>query len=267
MKNLLKGLLIGLAAIVLAAPSAWAKWPNDRNVTIVVNWPPGASIDLVARLIADGLSKKWNASVVVENRAGATGNIGQNYVSKAQPDGYTFLMTTPGPAANNVLTFKSLPYDPIKDFVGVSQTTEDTMGLTVGKKPELQTLKGFIEYAKANPGKLQVAHPGVGTYAHMIMLALQDTFGTEFNLVPYKGGTDMVSDLMAGRIDMIANFVGPYFAQYTSGDFLPIAVISEQRNPMLPNAPTLKDRASTSRPHPGPSCRRRRERLARSSMQ
>jgi tripartite-type tricarboxylate transporter receptor subunit TctC len=241
MKNLVKGLLIGLAAIALAAPSAWAKWPNDRNVTIVVNWPPGTTVDAVARILADGLSKKWNATVVVENRAGATGNIGQNYVAKAAPDGYTFLITTPGPAANNVLTFKALPYDPIKDFVGVSQTTQDTMGIVVGKKPEFQTFKGFVDYAKANPGKAQIAHPGHGTYAHMIMLALQDELKTEFNLIPYKGGVDMANDLLSGRIDAIVNFVGPYAGQFRTGDLKPLVVISDARNETLPNAPTLKE--------------------------
>lgn len=241
MKRLMKGLLATLAAVALVSGPAMAKWPNDRNVTIVVNWPPGASIDAVARILADGLSKKWNATVVVENRAGATGNIGQNYVSKAAPDGYTFLMTTPGPAANNVLTFKSLPYDPLKDFVGVSQTTQDTMGLIVGKKPEFQTLKGFIDYVKANPGKAQIAHPGHGTYAHMIMLAMQEELKTEFNMVPYKGGNEMVSDLLSGRIDAIVNFVAPYAGQFRSGDFKPLVVISDERNSTLPDTPTLKE--------------------------
>lgn len=241
MKYLMKGLLTGLAVLAFAGQPAMAKWPQDKNVTIVVNWPPGTSIDTVARIIADGLTKRLNATFVVENRSGATGNIGQNFVARAAPDGYTFLMTTPGPAANNVLTFKSLPYDPIKDFDGVSQTTQDTMGLIVGKKPEFQTLKGFIDYVKANPGKAQIAHPGHGTYAHMILLALQDELKTEFNMIPYKGGVDMTNDLLGGRIDAIVNFVGPYAGQFRTGDFKPLVVISDERNSTLPNAPTLKE--------------------------
>lgn len=242
MKNLMKGFLVGLAALAMAGGSAMAKWPNDKNVTIVVNWPPGASIDLTARLLADYWSRKYNATFIVENRAGATGNIGQNFVAKAAPDGYTFLMTTPGPSANNQLTFKSLPYDPIKDFSYISQMTQDTMGIIVSKKrPELTTVQGFIDYAKKNPGKLNMGHPGAGTYAHMILLKLQDELKTEFNLVPYKGGNEMVTDLMSGNVDGLVNFVAPYFSQFTAGDFVPVVVISEDRNSMLAKVPTLKE--------------------------
>jgi tripartite-type tricarboxylate transporter receptor subunit TctC len=110
--------------ILAAAPlAAWAKWPMDRPMTIVVPWPAGTGADLVARLLADGIGKKWGNQVIVENKVGATGNIAQNYVAKAAPDGYTYIVTTPGPAANNMLTFKSLASILTASFVTITTRT------------------------------------------------------------------------------------------------------------------------------------------------
>lgn len=244
MKKDVIALLAGVAAVsVLAVTPASAKWPEEKNVTIVINWPAGVSIDLVGRMIADGLNKKYpKTSFIVENRAGAAGNIGQAYVGRAAPDGYTWLMTTPGPASNNALTYKSLPYDPIKDFDGVSQMTSDTVGIIVNKKRSKHTsLAAFVDYAKANKGKLNIGHPGAGTYAHMILLALQDQLGTEFNLVPYKGGAVLGNDLMSGQIDALVNFTGTYTGQLASGDFQVLGVVRDERSKFLPEVPTLKE--------------------------
>jgi tripartite-type tricarboxylate transporter receptor subunit TctC len=244
MKKTVTALLAAaVVACALAAGPAFAKWPEDKNITVVINWPAGVGIDLIGRLIVDGLNKKYpKATFIVENRAGAAGNIGQNYVAKAAPDGYTWLLTTPGSASNNVLTFKSLPYDPIKDFDGVSQMTSDTMGIIVNKKTsKLTSLAAFIDYAKANKGKLNIGHPGAGTYAHMILLALQDQLATEFNLVPYKGGADLGNDLMSGQIDALVNFTGSYSGQIASGDFQAIGVARDERSKFLPDVPTFKE--------------------------
>lgn len=233
-----------LLAISFAAWPAAAKWPEDRTVTIVINFPPGGTIDMVGRLVADGLARKYpKATFIVENRSGANGNIGQAYVGRAAPDGYTFLLTAPGPASYNALTFKSLPYDPIRDFEGVTQLTSDTMGFIVSKKrkPELQTLGGFLAYAKANKGKLNVGYGGVGSGGHMTTLAIQDQIGAEFNLVPYRGGGALTPDLLSGNLDAIVNFTGNYFAQLESGDFAVIGVARDDRSAFLPDAPTLKE--------------------------
>jgi tripartite-type tricarboxylate transporter receptor subunit TctC len=235
-------LLISLAAISVAP--AYAKWPEDKNVTIVINFSAGGGLDLVGRIIAQKLSEKFpKTSFIVENRTGASGNIGQAYVGKAAPDGYTFLMSAPGPAANNALTFKSLSYDPIKDFDGVAQLTTDTLGVIVNKKgnPQLQTVKSFLEYAKANKGKLNVGMPGIGSYAHMISLGIQEQLSTEFNLVPYRGAPDLASDLLSGNIDAFVNFTGPHTSQLEAGEFVALAVMRDDRSVFLPNVPTLKE--------------------------
>jgi tripartite-type tricarboxylate transporter receptor subunit TctC len=239
-----KAIAATLFAISIAVSPAAAKWPEDKTVTVVINFPPGGTIDMVGRLVADGLARKYpKATFVVENRSGANGNIGQAYVGRSAPDGYTFLLTAPGPASYNTLTFKSLPYDPIQDFEGVTQLTSDTMGFLVSKKrkPELQTLGGFLAYAKANKGKLNVGYGGVGSAGHMTTLAIQDQVGAEFNLVPYRGGGALTPDLLSGNLDAIVNFTGNYFAQLESGDFTVIGVARDDRSAFLPDAPTLKE--------------------------
>ncbi|MBK9609782.1 MAG: tripartite tricarboxylate transporter substrate binding protein [Betaproteobacteria bacterium] len=170
--NLARRLLIGarvvlIAAAALAAPLSFAdaKWPMEKPMMIVVPWPAGSSFDVVARVIAAGIQKKYGNVVVVENRTGASGNIGQASVAKAAPDGYTFIVTTPGPAANNVLTFKSLPYNPLTDFSFISVTNKDPSVLVVRRGLNVNTFE-FVAYAKANPGKVKMGSPGNGTYSH-----------------------------------------------------------------------------------------------------
>jgi tripartite-type tricarboxylate transporter receptor subunit TctC len=229
------------AGLLAAAPMAWAAWPMDKQMTIVVPWPAGTGADLVARLLADGIGKKWGNQVIVENRVGATGNIAQNYVAKAAPDGYTFLVTTPGPAANNMLTFKSLPFNPLTDFTFITITNEDPMIIVAGPKLAAKNVKEFVEYAKANPGKVQFGNPGHGTYAHMTQLALQDMIGTKFNLVPYKGSPQMASDMMSGQIDAVIDLLGGYLAQIKAGKLRALAIIGNGRVESLPDVPTLKE--------------------------
>ncbi len=201
--------------------------------------PAGAGVDLVARILADGFQKKWGNSVVVENRVGASGNIGQNYVAKAAPDGYTLIVSTPGPSANNMLTFKSLPYNPLTDFSFITTTNEDPMVIIAGPKLKAKDIKEFFEYVKANPGKLQFANPGHGTYAHMTQLSLQERLGTTFNLIPYKGSGQMASDMIGEQIDASIDLLGGYMEMVKAGKLRILTVIGDKRLPSLPDVPTL----------------------------
>jgi len=240
MKLARSGVVLALALIGLGA-EARADWPMDRTMTIVAPWPPGTGADLVARVLADGLMKKWGNQIVVENKVGATGNIGQNYVAKADPDGYTYIVSTPGPAANNMLTFKSLPFNPLTDFSYITVTNEDPMLIVAGPRLAAEDAKEFLAYAKANPGKVQFGNPGHGTYAHMTQLALQDKLGTTFNLVPYKGAPQMVSDMLSGQIDAVIDLTGGYLQQIKAGKLRALAVIGDERLPQLPDVPTLRE--------------------------
>jgi tripartite-type tricarboxylate transporter receptor subunit TctC len=234
-------LAVALMALVAVGTGAHAKWPMDRVMTIVVPWPAGTGADVVARVIADGLSKKWGNQVVVENRVGASGNIAQNHVAKAAPDGYTFIVSTPGPAANNMLTFKSLPYNPLTDFTFITVTNEDPMLLVAGPKLQAKDIKEFITQAKENPGKVQFGNPGHGTYAHMTQLALQDIVQTKFNLVAYRGAPQMITDMLSGQIDAVIDLTGGYLTQIKAGKLRALAVIGNKRIEQLPDVPTLRE--------------------------
>jgi len=230
-----------MATVAMMMAPAQAKWPMDNTMTIVVPWPAGTGADLVARILADGISKKWGNQVIVENKVGATGNIAQNFVAKAAPDGYTFLVTTPGPAANNMLTFKSLSFNPLTDFTYVTVTNEDPMVIVAGPKLAAKDIKEFVAYTKANPGKLQFGNPGHGTYAHMTQLALQDMIGTKFNLVPYRGAPQMASDMMSSQIDAVIDLLGGYLPQIRAGKLRALAIIGTGRLEQLPDVPTIKE--------------------------
>jgi len=237
----LASLLVAAAVLTVAPQLAAAKWPMDQTMTIVVPWPAGNSTDLVARVLADSLSKKWGNTIIVENKAGAAGTIGQGFVARAKPDGYTFIVTSPGPAVNNKLIYPSLSYDPLNDFSYVARLTQDPILMVAGPKLEAKTLDEFIAYARANPGKVQFGNPGIGTYAQMTQLSMQDKLGTTFNLVQYRGAQQMITDLMGGQIDAIIDLPGAYMPHIQAGRLRALAVIGDKPEPKLPGVKTLKD--------------------------
>jgi tripartite-type tricarboxylate transporter receptor subunit TctC len=236
-----KAILACSALVGASVCGAQAKWPMERPMTLVVPWPAGSSFDVVGRILADGIHRKYGNTVVVENRTGASGNIGQAAVARAKPDGYTFIVTTPGPAANNLLTFKSLAYNPLTDFSFVALTNRDPSVLVVRSSLPVNTFKEFIEYAKANPGKVRMGSPGNGTYSHMTQLALQDLAGVEFNIIPYRGPPQVLVDLLGGHLDAGMALIGNFMPQVKAGQLKVLAVFGERRDASLPNVPTLME--------------------------
>lgn len=234
-----RAVLAGMAMLGASLCGAEAKWPMEKPMTLVVPWPAGSSFDLVGRILAEGIHRKYGNAVVVENRTGASGNIGQAAVARAKPDGYTFIVTTPGPAANNVLTFRSLPYDPLTDFSFISVTNRDPSVLVARSSLPINTFKEFVDYAKAHPGEVRMGSPGNGTYSHMTQLALQDLAGVEFNIIPYRGPPQVLGDLLGGRLDAGMALIGNFMAQVKSGQLKVLAVFGEHRDPALPKVPTL----------------------------
>lgn len=231
---------VAVAALCASAfQFAAAAWPMDKPMTIVVPWPAGSSFDVVARILADGIHRKYGNTVVVENRTGASGNIGQAFVAKAKPDGYTFIVTTPGPAANNVLTFRALPYNPLTDFSFISVTNKDPSVLVVRQDLKVSNFKEFVAYAKANPGKVRMGSPGNGTYSHMTQLALQDLAGIDYNIIPYRGPPQVLQDLLGGHLDAGMALIGNFMPYVQSGKLKVLVVFGERRDPALPNVPTL----------------------------
>jgi tripartite-type tricarboxylate transporter receptor subunit TctC len=230
-----------IVASLLAMPTTFAKdqWPMEKPMTLVVGWPAGSSFDFVARIIAAGIQKKYGNTVIVENRPGASGNIGQAYVARAKPDGYTFIVTTPAPAANNMLMFKSLPYNPLTDFSFIAVTNKDPSVLVVRRGLGVNNFKEFVAYAKAHPGKVQMGSPGNGTYSQMTEFALQDLLGVQFNVIPYRGPPQVLEDLLGERLDAGMSLVGNFMPQIQSGQLKVLVSLGDHRDPKLPNVPTL----------------------------
>ena len=240
MKRKLMGWLAVLAAGVLAAAPAWSAWPQ-RPVTLVVPYTPGTGIDLVARQLSARLPDVLGQPVVVENVAGASGNIGSERVARAEPDGHTLLVQVSTLVMNKSL-YKSLPYDPVADFTPVALTSRGTLLLVTN--PQVQkadSVSQMVQAAKAKPGALTYGTPGVGTPHHLSMALLAQTAGIELLHVPYKGTAGAVTDLLGGRLDYMFLPVHVALPHIQAGKLKVLATGSDERLPQLPDVPTLAE--------------------------
>jgi tripartite-type tricarboxylate transporter receptor subunit TctC len=225
-----------LIAQLCGAATAQDAWPS-RTITMVVPFPAGGNADVIAREISQALTEKLGKSVIVENRAGAGGNIGGTYVAKAKPDGYTFLFSTPAPLALNKLMYKAMPYDPEAELAPVVLVSKSPL-IIVAKQGGIKSVKELIEVAKANPGKLNVGHPGNGTLGHITTVFLQKLADIKVTDVPYRGTTPLMTDLMGGQIDIAIDFLTTYVPLVKDGKLNPLAVTTTQRSFQLPEVPT-----------------------------
>jgi len=231
------------AAVVLAAfqESAQAQqWPT-RAVTIVVPFTAGATSDIVARSLAQHLSEIFGQPFIVDNRGGAGGNIGGAMVARAAADGYTLFLATTGPAATNKLMYANMSFDPEKDFAPVVLVGKSPVFITANNNAPFTSLKEFIDYAKANPDKVNAGFPGNGTLGHITGILLQKTAGIEFGLIPYKGSAAILTDLMGGNIDVGMDSMGGYVQAVLAGQIKALAIASSQRWPKLANVPTASE--------------------------
>jgi tripartite-type tricarboxylate transporter receptor subunit TctC len=194
--------LLACAGVILAAaPSHAQQFPN-KAVKVIVSVPAGGGVDSVTRIITEQLSKRWGQTVVVENRGGAGGNIGGEAVFTSPPDGYTLLASQPSPITVNKVLYTKMPYDPEK-FETVAIMSELPNVLLVRPDFPAKTAKEFIEYAKANPGKLNYASQGIGTTSHLTAELFAKKTGFKFVHVPYKGTAPALNDLIARLVDFI----------------------------------------------------------------
>jgi tripartite-type tricarboxylate transporter receptor subunit TctC len=225
-----------LVAGVLAAPAAFA-WP-DQPVRIVVPFTPGTGPDIIARFVAEKLSPRLGQPVVVDNVAGASGNIGSQQVARAKPDGLT-LMSSVNTLVMNASLFKNLPYDPVTDFAPVSLTAWGSLVLVANPGQTPNTLAELVTAAKANPRKLTYGSPGVGTPHHLSMALVEQASGIELLHVPYKGTAGAVQDLLSGQIGYMFLPVHVSAQHIRAGKLKAIAAGSPKRLPQLPDVPTL----------------------------
>ncbi len=232
-----------LATILLAAlPAAAAEddYPN-HTVRIVVPFAPGGSTDVVARILADKLQGELKQSFVVENRAGAGGNIGADVVAKSNPDGYTLLMGTTGVLAINNYLYKDMPFEPQRDFAPVSYTSLITNILVVNANVPAKNVADLVALAKAKPGELTFASSGAGSSTHLSAELFKSMAGVDIVHVPYKGSSQAITDLMAGHVTMLVDNAPSSLPYVQQGKLRALAVTSLKRMPGLPDVPTLDE--------------------------
>ncbi len=233
----LAALLPVIAMLGLASPALAQDFPN-RPVRIIVPYPPGGATDLLARQVGAKMPALLGQPVVIENKAGASGGIGFDYVAKAAPDGYTLLMGT----ANMTIVpaFSKTPYDPVKDFAPVSTLVASQNLLTIRPTLPAKSVAELVAYAKANPGKLTYGTSGVGTPLMTIEL-LKSLTGIEMLNVPYKGDAPAIADLLGGQIDMYASTISGLVEHVRAGKLRALGVTGKQRAASLPDVPTIAE--------------------------
>lgn len=230
-----------VASLAVACPSMAqeADWPA-RAIQIVVPYTPGTGGDILARVLGPRLAERWKVSVVTDNRAGASGNIGTEFVAKAAADGYTFLCTATSFGTNPAVN-RNLPFDPIKSFAPVIQLARSSVAVIVTPGLPVKSMREFLDLARSQPGKLNYASPGSGGPQHLAMELLKLDAHVDLVHVPYKGSGGALTDLVGGHVQaMIVSLqtVAPFIQ---SGKLRMLAVMSAERSEVFPEVPTLKE--------------------------
>ena len=240
----MRTILALISVSLLCASGAWAQdaaanYPN-RPIRIIVCVPAGGGVDTVTRIVADGLQKRLGQPVVVENRAGAAGNIGAEAVFTSDPDGYTLLAAQPSPLTVNPLLYKTIAFDPTQ-FEPVAIMTTVANVLLVRPDFPAKTAQEFIAYAKANPGKINYASQGIGTTSHLTAALFEKVTSTKLVHVPYKGTAPALNDIIASHVDFIFMELASAIKLHQAGKARIIAVATSARIANLPDIPTLNE--------------------------
>ena len=226
----------------LVQPAAWsAEAYPAKPIRLIVGFAPGGANDLVARAVAARLGPRLGQQVVVENRAGAGGNIGTKLVARAAPDGYTLLLASVASFAISPALLGKLPFDPINDFAPVAQAALVTSLLSAHPSLPARSLKQFVALAKQAPGKVNYATPGAGSIAHLSAELFWHTAGVKLNHIPYKGGGPAVVDAMAGHVESIFSLISTQTPHVRAGKLYALVVSSAKRSAALPQVPTIAE--------------------------
>jgi tripartite-type tricarboxylate transporter receptor subunit TctC len=229
-------------AFALHAGSAHAQTYPSKPVRIVVPFVAGGAVDTLTRLLGVKLAESFRQPVIVENRAGAGGNIGADAVAKSAPDGHTILITTNGHAITPAL-YRSLPFDPVKDFIPVTQLVASTLILVANPKLPVTSVKELIALAKAQPGTLNYGMTGIGNPLHLTMEMLKNAAGIDLQPVPYRGDAPLNADLIAGQVHVAIVPLTTARPLIEGGKLRALAVTAARRSPALPHLPTIAEDA------------------------
>ena len=232
--------MLTLPAILSGAGAAAAPYP-DRPVRIVVPFPAGGSNDVIARLLGAKLGELWGQTVIIDNRAGAGGNIGAESVARAAADGTTLLLTAPGPLAVNQSLYANLPFDPTKDFAPVALIASVPIVLAVNPAVKAKSVTELIALAKAAPGTMNFGSSGYGSTNHLAGELFKTQAGINIVHVPYRGAAPAMNDLIAGQIPMMFDNMPAIRPQVLGGTIRGIAVAGAKRSPLFPDLPTMAE--------------------------
>jgi tripartite-type tricarboxylate transporter receptor subunit TctC len=239
-KSIIKLIAVALASAALTLPAAAQNYP-DHLVRIVVPFPAGGSNDVLARILAQSLSEDLSQQFIVENHAGAGGNTGAEYVARAQADGYTLLLTAPGPLAINLALYGKLAFEPTKDFAPVALVASVPIVLMVHTSVPAKNVKELITLAQKDPGKVNYASSGVGSTNHLAGELLKSMAHIDIVHVPYRGAAPAMNDLLGGHVPMMFDNMPAALPQIKGGKVKALAVAGAKRAGSLPDVPTVAE--------------------------
>jgi len=240
--NLRAALAVALAALVTAAAPARAEGYPERVVRIISPYPPGGSVDLMARVLAQKLSEVWGSSAIVENRSGAGGNTGAEFVAKSEPDGYTLLFTAPGPLViNQTLYRKGLGFNPVRDFAPIALFGSTPLVAMVSNDLPVNNIRELIALAKQKPGTINYGSAGIGTTPHLTAELFKSMAHVDLVHVPYRGTGPALVGLMAGDIQLFFDLLPNSVPQIKAGKVKAIGNAGPTRPESLPDLPTIAE--------------------------
>jgi tripartite-type tricarboxylate transporter receptor subunit TctC len=228
---------VGVASMAAAQAQAWP----ERPITVVVPFPAGANTDAMGRLAARVIAKELNATVIVENRPGAGGNVGAEYVARARPDGYTLLMGGVATQITNKALYKELRYDPERDFVAIGHVSSVANAIVASPALNINSIESLVRYSKARKSGLNWGSGGNGTTPHLTGEMFRQASGASLVHIPYKGSAPALTDMLGGQLDLLVDNMPNVVKHAESGRMKVLAVTGEKRSPLLPSVPTLAE--------------------------
>ncbi len=230
-----------LAGAVGRSARAQARWTPDKPLRLVVPFAPGGSTDVSARLVAQALGERLGQTVVVDNKAGAAGNIGAEVVARAEPDGYTLLMATSSTNATNAALYRKLPFNPVRDFTPISQIAFIPNLLVVNPDVPVNSIAEMVAYAKAKPGQLNYGSGGAGSSLHLAAAVFAQRAGLDMVHVPYRGGAPVAADLVSGKLQLSFSPLIEVLQQVRAGKLRALGVTTARRSALLPDIPAIAE--------------------------
>jgi len=240
MMHRLTAIALAIVAFADQSSDAAAQKLSDRPITIIVPYSPGTGPDILARVIGEEIQSRWGQPVAVDNKPGATGNIGTQLAARAAPDGHTLLMTT-NPITANISLFKDVPYDPVKSFAPVIFVGTGTLALAVHPSIPATSLRELIDYVKSRPGEINFGSPGIGGPHHLAMELLKLTTRTDMRHIPYRGSAGATNDLVGGHVSLAFQSIHVIMPLAQSNQVRLLAVASKERSRVAPDLPTLQE--------------------------